>query len=223
MSITQRAIEVLHTNIVGGQENYSFNLHLDFTPTHVIVRSINYERSQAPVTTKLHQISAPWTNHHPIGVFLDDGSYISNPHSIIPLGEAGGALINGQITIIINRIVTDVLAPTAVGVLSLTLEFYREEEEKEDALLSNMSELINVLKTPKNDIYPFNPLPSQYGGYHSCMCGGASFTGDTRNALDQINPIPDVNVGNARNVILEETAEEQQRKQQEEKKEEGKE
>lgn len=193
MSIIQRQAVVVH-RATNGEIPFSFNLELDFVPSSVIVRTIAYRRNTG---SGLHGIKCSWLKARSgiIGILVGSANddFVSNPNTTYKIDAGvGGALINGDVQFNLVKLGDNETEEQLDGVLALTLEFIKEDLPEPDNLLNEMKSLIEVLKKPKNDVFPFNPLPAQYGGKHDCMCGG-EFTGDTRHALDQIDPIPDVN------------------------------
>ena len=193
--VLQRQVVVVHRQLDATEQSFSFNLGLRFSPTKVIIRTISYGKNAQTGENYVSGIIYPWSNGEVSDIFIDDnnGNFCSNPNTTFHL-KSGSSLLNGDATFIIKRL-TDTEAEHDVdGLLGITIEFIQEDIPEPKPKTTEIDKLINFLKTEKasRDIYPFNPVSVQKGGCHMCMCGGQAPTQDDRNALNQIDPIPDI-------------------------------
>jgi len=174
---------IIHHSLATALQSFNKGLHLDFTPSIVIVRGVEY--GEGAGATDLHGIIAPWSNS-PIATFIDDtnNGYSSNPSTTFNLYNPG-MLVNGDITFQVRRLNNNTSASTATGKISLTLEFV-EEEQKTPSINFDMKPLMNLIA----ERIPVNAFSREIS-FGMGMTGGLLC--DTRNAFDQVNPIPDVN------------------------------
>jgi hypothetical protein len=191
--ILQRQVVVVH-RATNGDIPFGFNLDLDFVPSSVIVRTIAYRRNTG---SGLHGIKCSWLKARSglIGVLVGSANddFISNPNTIFQI-KNGASILNGDVLFNLVKLGDNETEEQLDGVLGLTLEFIQEDIPEPKPKSTDIDKLINFLKTEKasRDIYPFNPVSTQLGKGHGCMCGGQVATEDDRNSLQQVEPIPDV-------------------------------
>ncbi len=225
--ILQRQTVIIHREVDANDSTFSFNLGLNFVPTSVILRSLNFGKTDATPDNYVNGVILPWTNGE-IGcafVYAGNSPIFSNPGTIFDLSKKGSSLVNGDVNFTIVKLTDTEEASGVIGVLALTFEFIQEDIQLPKPKTTDIDKLINFLKTEKasRDIYPFNPVQSQTGRGHGCMCGGQAVTEDQRNALNQTDPIPDViDMSEGQEPVEEPTEEGKEEKKQEEGKEEKK-
>ena len=218
MPIINKQTAVIHQALAGAIQSFTTSLDLDFDPTSVIVREVSY--GNGGNTNDLHSVSVNWVNAKDgiIATFLDDTSFVSNPSSSFKVQE--GLVNNGDITIELRRLTNTLIASTAIGELSVVLEFVREEYHETKPVVADMSDLITFLKQEKTaqSIYPFAQVGGEIETKNETTTPSVGITGatgatgvsieqqpmdfenmvvtDTRNAYDQGEPpIPDIYVG----------------------------
>ena len=105
MNIVERQTVVIYANLAGPIQSFSYDLDLEFTPDHVVVRDITYSAGGA---TGIHGIVANFcrAKNNVIGVFddADPTPYHSNPETTYRIEHSSSTLTNGQITIQIREI-----------------------------------------------------------------------------------------------------------------------
>jgi len=164
MPIKQRQVVVVHRQLAAGgggiEEEFSFNLGLDFVPTSVIVRTIAYRLNSA---TGLHAIRTSWikSKDNNLGLFIcsANNDFVSNPNTTFKISNPG-SLINGDTKFSIKKLTDAEIDPTADGALGLTLEFIQEDYPEPSPLVNEMKQLINVLSNVNKprDVYPFDNI-----------------------------------------------------------------
>jgi len=168
MPIVNRQTVIFHRSLVGNpavQELYE-TLQLDFEPTSLIVRQVDFFRTTANIGG-LHGIIAPFTNAKDgiIATFISNGtantsdSYSSNPNSNYIINHPS-MLFNGSVLFKVRKLADTLTASVAQGVITLTLEFIREVYPEPTASVSQMSQLIQTLTdmSRPTDIYPFDNI-----------------------------------------------------------------
>lgn len=158
MPIYNRQTVEVFTILTGPAQSFTSNLGLDFDPTAVIVRQVLYNNVN---TNDVAAVIAPWTNakNGIIATFLPRIGFSSNPGSQFKI-QNPGALSNGDTTFQVRRLTNFIGANSAVGTLSLTLEFIREVYPEPTATVSQMAQLIQTLTdmSRPTDVYPFDNI-----------------------------------------------------------------
>jgi len=184
---------IVHHSLTGAIQSFNKNLFLDFTPSSVIIRGVDY--GEGAGATDLHGIIAPWSDN-PIATFIDDtnNGYTSNPGTTFKINNPG-VFSNGQITFQVRRLNNATSASTATGKISLTLEFIMEK---------TITPKINVDMKPLMDLISARIPVNAFSRELSFGRGEDEeeqdqkqgqdelIVMDTRNTEDQVNPIPNV-------------------------------
>lgn len=217
-SVMNRETVVVHQRLAGAIQQFSYDLSLTFTPTYVVVRNVSYGNG-AGVAGILHSIRTPWIKSKDdiLLTFTDDVDvpYQSNPQSHFEI-QHPGSIMNGQMTFYISALTNGVGANTATGDIAFTLEFCKEQKERDiaDVIITQMTQLtatlvrhqaqsVSVFMPPgdkggitysdaQNLAVPNLPHDSKERGLLAREQRGGLDLPDRRNAHDQVDPIPDV-------------------------------
>jgi len=212
-----RETVVVHQRLAGAIQQFSYDLSLAFTPDYVVVRNVSYGNG-AGVAGILHSIRTPWVESKDdiLLTFTDDVDvpYQSNPQSHFKINHPG-SIMNGQMTFYVSALTNGIVANTATGDIAFTLEFCKEQKERDiaDVIITQMTQLtttlvrhqaqsVSVFMPPgdkggityseaQNLAVPHLPDSKKRGEFARELRGGLDLP-DRRNTHDQVDPIPDV-------------------------------
>jgi hypothetical protein len=165
MNIVERQTVVIYADLGTTPQSFSYDLDLEFTPDHVVVRDITYS---AGGVLGVHAIIANFcrAKNNVIAVFddTDPTPYHSNPETTYRIEHSSSTLTNGQITFQLRKInnLGSLTASVATGDLAITLEFQRTmaERKPEDIIIQSIDAILSKHIMARPAVYPFQ-LPNQ--------------------------------------------------------------